>query len=95
MFELNDEQLEWATGKFSRIFEEIDSEYEFKYDILRALSQELIHFGMKLQHSANVNTSHINGSQRISALFLELLERQFPIDEMHHIQLRTASDFAK
>jgi AraC-like DNA-binding protein len=38
----------------------------------------------------------INAFQRISALFLELLERQFPIDESHqHIRLRSASDFAK
>jgi AraC-like DNA-binding protein len=33
---------------------------------------------------------------RISLLFLELLERQFPIDDNHQkINLRSASDFAK
>jgi hypothetical protein len=36
---------------------------------------------MKMQPSAKIDRRQINASQRISALFLELLERQFPIDE--------------
>ena len=37
----------------------------------------------------------INASQRMTTLFLELLERQFPIDEVHQkIQLKTAKAFA-
>lgn len=37
----------------------------------------------------------MNASQRISTLFFELLERQFPIDENHKkVSLRAASDFA-
>jgi AraC-like DNA-binding protein len=37
-----------------------------------------------------------NASQRIANLFLELLERQFPIDENHRqLSLRSASDYAK
>ena len=36
-----------------------------------------------------------DASQRISTLFVELLERQFPIDENHtEIHLRSPSDFA-
>jgi AraC-like DNA-binding protein len=38
----------------------------------------------------------MNASQRISTLFMELLERQFPIDEDHRkINLRSPSDFAE
>ncbi len=38
----------------------------------------------------------MDASQRISNLFLELLERQFPIDENHQtLSLRAASDFSK
>jgi AraC-like DNA-binding protein len=33
-------------------------------------------------------------SLRITAAFLELLEHQFPIDPQHHIELRSASQFA-
>jgi AraC-like DNA-binding protein len=50
---------------------------------------------MKMQPSDNLVQQPINASQRIAALFLELLERQFPIDDSHpSIQLRAASDFA-
>jgi AraC family transcriptional regulator, transcriptional activator of pobA len=50
---------------------------------------------MKMQPSDNFSKKQVNASQRISAMFLELLERQFPIDDNHHrINLRSASDFA-
>ena len=46
--------------------------------------------------AAKLEKQPINASQRISTLFLELLERQFPIDgTRQHVQLRTASNFAK
>jgi len=38
---------------------------------------------MKMQPSATFDKQPINASKRISTLFLELLERQFPIDESH------------
>jgi AraC family transcriptional activator of pobA len=95
IFELTDEQMGKITGIYGRMFEEIDSEYIHKYDVLRNLVFELLHFAMKMQPSTKFDKQHINASQRISALFLELLERQFPIDESHpNISLRSASDFA-
>ena len=95
VFELTDEQAKIVTAIFERIFEEINSEYLHKYDVLRNIVFELLHFAMKMEPSANFDKQLINASQRISTLFLELLERQFPIDEVHsRIQFRTASDFA-
>jgi AraC-like DNA-binding protein len=95
LFELTDEQAKIVTALFERIFEEINSEYLHKYDVLRNIVFELLHFAMKMEPSANFDKQLINASQRISTLFLELLERQFPIDEVHsRIQFRTASDFA-
>ena len=64
--------------------------------MLRNLVFELLHFAMKMQPSAPLDKHPINAAQRISTIFLELLERQFPIDENHTaVQLRTASDFAQ
>lgn len=95
IFELTDEQIEKITGIYGRMFEEIESEYIHKYDVLRNLVFELLHFAMKMQPSTKFDKQHVNASRRISALFLELLERQFPIDESHpNISLRSASDFA-
>jgi AraC-like DNA-binding protein len=96
LFELLDEQVEKVAVIYKRIFEEINSDYVHKYDALRNLVFELLHFAMKMQPAENFGKQQINASQRISTLFLELLERQFPIDETHHnIHFRTASDFAQ
>ena len=66
-----------------------------KYDVLRNLVFELLHFAMKIQPATNFDKQQINASKRISTIFLELLERQFPVDEAHRrIYLRSASEFA-
>lgn len=96
LFELTDEQVSKIASIYERMFEEINSDYIHKYDVLRNLVFELLHVAMKMQPSSTFNRQPINASQRISTLFLELLERQFPIDENHQtVSLRTASDFAR
>ena len=95
LFELSDEQAAFVASIFERIFLEINSEYVHKYDVLRNLVFELLHFAMKMEPSSKIDKQQINAAQRITTLFLELLERQFPIDEVHpKIEYRTASDFA-
>jgi AraC family transcriptional regulator, transcriptional activator of pobA len=96
VFELSDEQSDRVSEVYEKMFEEINSDYLHKYDVLRNLVFELLHFALKMQPSAKIDKHRVNASQRISALFLELLERQFPIDENHrNMQLRSASDFAE
>lgn len=95
VFELTDEQVEQISGIYKRMFDEIGSNYVHKYDVLRNLVFELLHFAMKIEPSTNSDKQLTNASKRISVLFLELLERQFPIDETHQkINLRAASEFA-
>jgi len=95
IFELSDEQVEKSAAIFERMFEEINSDYIHKYDVLRNLVFELLHFALKIQPTANFDKQRINASKRISLLFLELLERQFPIDDNHQrIYQRSASEFA-
>lgn len=94
-FELDDAESERVAEIFSRMESEFKSDYKYKYDVIRNLVFELIHFGLKLQPAVQTETRKINASHRISGLFLELLERQFPIDENHpFLKLRSASDFA-
>jgi AraC family transcriptional regulator, transcriptional activator of pobA len=51
---------------------------------------------MKMQSSAKLQRQPINAAQRITTLFLELPERQFPIDEHHQrIAFRASENFAK
>lgn len=95
VFELPKDQISIIKKLFLRMFEEINSDYQHKYDVLRTIVVELIHFSLKLHSTAKSPKQAINASQRISTLFIELLERQFPIDTTHHtMQLRSASDFA-
>jgi AraC family transcriptional regulator, transcriptional activator of pobA len=100
VFELTDEQAEQIKPIYQKMFEEIKSDYIHKYDVLRNLVFELIHFAIKMQPADSLEkraggVPQINASQRISTMFLELVERQFPIDENHPaINLRSASDFA-
>ena len=95
VFELSDEQLSTVSAIFERMLVEIGSDYIHKYDVLRNLVFELLHFAMRSEPTSNFEHQPMNAAKRISSLFLELLERQFPIDENHQsMQLRAASDFA-
>lgn len=95
VLQLSDEQLETITPIFQRMLTEIESDYAFKYDVLRNLVFELIHTALKLQPASLDTPINSNASERISGLFMELLERQFPMESpMQRMQLRTASDFA-
>jgi AraC family transcriptional regulator, transcriptional activator of pobA len=95
ILELSDEQVHAVSDIFNRIEKEFNSEYKYKYDVIRNLISELLHFGLRLQPPVSQEKQSANASQRISALFLELLERQFPIDDQHPaIQIKSASEFA-
>ena len=95
IFELSHEDFELASSIYEKMLTEIDTDYVYKYDVLRNMAFELIHLAMKLQPSSNFEKPTINASKRIADLFLELLERQFPIDELNpKINFRSASDYA-
>lgn len=95
VFQLTDAQKETITPIFLKMFSEIESDYPYKYDVLRNLVFELIHTALKLQPAKLDVNLHSNASERISLLFMELLERQFPIENpAQRMRLRSASDFA-
>lgn len=80
---------------YEKMLDEINSDYTFKFDLLRNYLTELIHQALKLQPSQTLY-QHPNANTRITAVFTELLERQFPIESpSQQFTLRSASDFAK
>lgn len=96
VFELTDAQAALMQQAFDRMTEEINSDFEHKYDVLRTIVYEMVHFALKMQPSGNLAKHPLNAAQRISTLFLELLERQFPIDHVQQtLSLRSASDYAE
>lgn len=91
---LTDEQVSFLSEIYLKMFDEIASDYIYKYDLLRNYVFELVHFAMKLQPAKTIY-SNSNASTRISSLFMELLERQFPIESPYQrIKFRSANDFS-
>jgi len=94
VFQLTDEATEEISAIFTKMYKELASDYAFKYDLLRNYVLELIHYGQKLQPATALYPSH-TASARVSSLFIELLERQFPIESPgQKLNLRTAKDYA-
>ena len=80
---------------FRKMDVELSSDYAYKYDLLRNYVLELIHTGQKLKPMKSTPHS-TNAASRISSLFIELLERQFPVEHVEQvIQLKTPLEFAK
>ena len=94
VFFVTDEQICFLNGLFVKMLTEIQSEYVYKYDLLRNYTSIILHEAMKMQ-PADSYFKHHNASSRITNLFIELLERQFPIDSPRHaLNLKTATDYA-
>ncbi|OIN56215.1 helix-turn-helix domain-containing protein [Arsenicibacter rosenii] len=94
VFQLSDDDTVEIKGIFRKMHREIASDYAYKYDLLRTYVLELIHYGQKLQPATSLYPAH-TASARISSLFIELLERQFPIEStQQQLGLRTAKDYA-
>lgn len=95
IFEITDEQANEIAFIFKKMEQEITSDYEFKYDLIRNYVQELIHYGQKLQPALEVQNTP-NAASRITSLFVELLERQFPIESpAQKLSLRSAKEYAE
>lgn len=94
VYQLNDKQYLEMEVIFRKMDSELSSDYTFKYDLLRNYVLELIHTGQKLKPIKSTDSA-TNAASRISSLFIELLERQFPIEnDTQVIQLKTPIDFA-
>jgi AraC family transcriptional activator of pobA len=92
---LNTEQKDTIATIFQKMLAEQDSDYVFKDELIRNYLNLIIHEALKIQPSENY-PEHKNAAVRITSVFLELLERQFPIESTGHpLELKTAQDFAK
>ncbi|MFT4202546.1 MAG: helix-turn-helix transcriptional regulator [Chitinophagaceae bacterium] len=79
---------------FEKMMEENTQSYPYKQDLLRNYLHLVIHEVLKMKPAATNGTQN-NASERITSLFLELLERQFPIDSLHNqLKLKSAKDYA-
>ncbi|RFM29870.1 helix-turn-helix domain-containing protein [Deminuibacter soli] len=94
VFFVDEIQQAFIASLFRKMEDEMKTDYVHKYDLVRNYVQLIIHEAMKMQPAENY-VQHTNASSRIASLFIELLERQFPIDSPTHIfSLKSANDYA-
>jgi AraC family transcriptional activator of pobA len=91
---LNATQLTFISALMRKMMEEMNNDYTGKYDLLRNYLHILMHEALK-KSPPNTHSKNSNASARIAASFLDLLERQFPIDSPEQfLKLTTAHHYA-
>ncbi|SFW77940.1 helix-turn-helix domain-containing protein [Chitinophaga sancti] len=92
---LNEDQVGFLTGIFKKMLAVYDSDYEHRDDLFRNCIELIIHEALQIQ-PVNLDLREHNAAARITRSFLELLEKQFPIDNpAEPLKLRTAQHFAQ
>lgn len=95
VLEISEEQRLFLNTLFQKMIEEQKNDYTFKDELIRNYINLIIHESLKLQPSEHYHQAK-KATARITSVFLELLERQFPIETADHpLQLRTAQDYAQ
>ena len=94
VLEISEQQRLFLNTLFQKMIEEQENDYTFKNELIQNYISLIIHEALKLQPSEHYHQNK-KATARITTVFLELLERQFPIETFDHpLQLRTAQDYA-
>lgn len=94
IFHITEQKREFLNGIFRNMITEQSTDYAFKDDLIRNYINLIIHEALKLQPAHDFDQVK-NAAHRITNVFLELMERQFPIEGTDRpLQLRTAQDYA-
>ena len=95
VFFITEQQEKYLVDIYQKMSAEVESSYIHKYELIKNYVNLIIHEAVKMQ-SSQIPDTHISGSGRIASYFVELMNRQFPIDSPEHkLQLRTAKDYAQ
>lgn len=94
-YSLSAEQDKHVSQIFQKMTDELNSDYRFKYDLIRNYVTELVHYALKMEATETLY-QHTDANTRITSIFAELLERQFPIESpSQRFTMRSAQDFAE
>ena len=95
LLKITKEQRTFLNGLFERMIAEQDSDYAHKDELIRNYIHLIVHEALKLTPSEEFDTRK-NAASRITTVFLETLERQFPIESADRpLGLRTPQDYAQ
>lgn len=96
VYHLSKEQAADLLFIFRKMMKEVESGYEQKYELLHHYLHLIIHEAHKMQPANAAAEKHGNASTRLSSQFIEMLERQFPVDSTEQsLKLKTPHDFAQ
>lgn len=91
---LNNEQAVFMTGLYQKMLSVYKDDYDQKDELIKTCIELIIHEALRIRPSQK-GLKQKNAATRITHLFMELLERQFPIESTGApLRLRTARDFA-
>ncbi|RWX01375.1 helix-turn-helix domain-containing protein [Flavobacterium cerinum] len=94
ILKITEEQRNFLNTLFCKMMDEQQTDYAYKDDLIRNYINLIIHEALKMQPSDNYTNSN-NAQSRITSVFLELLERQFPIETSERpLELKTAQDYS-
>ena len=94
ILKITEQQRGFLNSIFLKMIEEQSSDYAYKDDLIRNYINLIIHEALKLQPSEQYEQNK-NAASRLTSVFLELLERQFPVESADKpLQLKTAQDYA-
>lgn len=92
---INKTQRAFLNTIFRKMIEEQKTDYAYKDDLMRNYVNLIIHEALKLQPSEHYD-QHKNAATRITSVFFELLERQFPVESTSQpLTLKTAQNYAR
>lgn len=74
---LKSEQATLMTGLYQKMLSVHNGDYDYKEELLRSCVELIIHESLSIQPLQN-GPQHKNAATRITWLFMELLEKQFP-----------------
>jgi AraC family transcriptional regulator, transcriptional activator of pobA len=94
ILEISEGQRLFLNSIFQKMIEEQQSDYQHKDDLIRNYIDLILHESLKLKPSGKYSQAK-SGAQRLTTVFMELLERQFPVESPElPLKLKTAKDYA-
>lgn len=95
VLKITEEQRTFLNTVFLKMIDEQESDYQFKDELIRNYISLIVHESLKLEPAEDFEQGK-NAASRLTSVFLELLERQFPIETIDSpLKLKTAQHFAQ
>ncbi|MDB5270820.1 MAG: hypothetical protein JWP58_3860 [Hymenobacter sp.] len=95
VYYLDDAQQRYLGEVFGRMRKDFDADYEHKDELLRSQLSLIVHEAARLEPASPFPAVATNAAERVTNLFMTLLEIQFPVTQQYHEPiLKNAQDYA-